>query len=181
MRFAANNHMPAVLLIIILSVYGWKETRDMIILDKTRAILEGLTNQNKMMRVSELDGVDTDGQQIKAIVKKQRKTLAFVLHSDTLTNDLEFWNDTANLLASQTDVGIIGFCDSRQCDQALMGYAKRAFPVASYGEVMDVEALINADAEGKAILSINGKADAERIAWRFGASSPGGIAKELMR
>lgn len=177
MRFIRNGDFCAVLLVIVLGFYGWKQIQAVTILAKQRSDIEELARENSAISFLTITGIDIAGRPIDSSQIK-KKTIVFLLHDQTLTRDLDFWNQTEQLLAHQADIAIIGYCESRNCTHALLNKT-HAFPVRSYGEVVSMEALINADADGRAILCVNGKSATAKISWREEGNSPEKLVREV--
>jgi len=167
----SNTTAQAVLLIPVLSFYAWSLAQDIGRLRAGRTRLADIAAVNLRLAYRRPAGVAIDGTLV-APAPDQNKYVAFLLRGQSLQHDLDFWIRAKKLMDSRQDIGLFGYCDSQQCVDAIRKLQPLSFPVLAYGEAAGIQAVVNEDVRGRAILQIVGKASPLEIAWRDPRVSP---------
>lgn len=100
-------------------------------------------------------GIDIGGNRVDpAQIPNTNRCMAFLLRNTSLRADLNFWDNVASLLPKGSGVRLIGYCDGSACVEGVKNDLRLAdFPVIAYGDVVDSQALLNADAAGNFLLT----------------------------
>ena len=181
MKLLANNTVQAVLLIIALGFYGWSLAKDLTTLKLGPENEAIAARENLGIVYAQPSGVSVYGKQIIRSSLGTKKSLVFLLRSESLQNDLSYWGRVGMLLDSHKEIGLAGYCDSQQCAESIRKMQPLAFPVLEFGEATSIQAVVNADAGGNAILKDVGTYLQSNILWRAAESSPQEAAQEAIR
>ena len=138
---------------------------------------------NRLM-FSDGAGIDIMGNKIDSIFtdkadETERLIAAFLLRHDSLDDDLKFWNEVGGHL-SELDivVRLTAYCENNRCVEAVKKNPGKAhFTVLEYGGVLDMQAVIGADAAGEFRLRGNRPG---RIEWRDETATPFDIAMSMV-
>ncbi len=142
-----------------------------------------VVSANKRLVFANGDGIDVHGRRVAGNQSSPRERVAaFLLREGSLAQDVSFWREVERRLAPNHTIRLIGYCDGGGCARTLADPAQAVgFRVLLFGEMIDSQAVLNADAEGTFVLSIKqGKDEANRvrkIAWR----TPDRKAEEIAR
>jgi hypothetical protein len=170
--------VQAWLLIFILSFYTWSLGKDVITLKHWRQA--NAASEKLRVAYGQPEGIDVYGKLIVVSSLSAKKYIVFLLRNENLQNDINFWSRVEMLLNSHREIGLIGYCDSQQCVESIRKRQPLAFPILSSGDATGVEAVVNADADGKAILKSVGSHTPSTILWRA-TISPQEFVQEAIR
>jgi hypothetical protein len=175
----SNATLQAVLLLLVLSFYGWSLVKDVGRLELWRKRQAFIASDDNAY--VESSGIAVDGKAISGGTLSGRKHVAFLLRNKSLQDDLNFWTQVNTLLGSRTIIGLIGYCDSQQCVDAIRTLRPLPFPVLAYGEAVSIQAVADADAHGLAIVKVAGAQTRSKIVWRKTGSAPQTVVQEAVR
>lgn len=107
-----------------------------------------------------------------------KRVVGFLLRDETLGEDIAYWQEIARQLPPDSSVELIGYCERSNCEGRVQPSAltAAAFRIMAYGEVVDSQAVLNADGDGKFVVA--GQAGS---VWRQLDTTPAAVAKELRR
>lgn len=168
-----------ILLIGVLGIYGW------LLADRVVAVradpVQMAADANSRLPFTDGIGIDSLGQRIDpARFSGINRVVVFLLRSGSLDLDLKFWNSVGSLLPNGSGVELIGYCDGNACIEALeKNPLSMEFPVITYGEALDSQALLNADLEGNFLLAEKGKY-ARTIGWRGSGRTADDVARSIL-
>jgi len=131
---------------------------------------------NRRLRFQDGRGVDINGVRVEGVREPgTRRVVGFLLRAASLEEDLRFWSEVARVLPRTSGVRLVSYCDGPDCVARARRVRPDAFPVIAYGEVVDSQAVLNADAGGSFVISNSEVA----AAWRNGALKPEDIARRV--
>lgn len=151
---------------------------------RTQANFErSLQRSNQELSAISTTGIDATGRvMFEVLPPDARRFVLFGLHRSTLEADLLFWRSVGDLLASQSGVYLIGYCDSSVCaEDARNSHRSAGFSVIAYGEPATVQAVLNADAEGAALVGDGKMMPLRRAPWRGRSASPANVVLDVLR
>ena len=125
-------------------------------------------------------GIDVTGNKIDSYITNSMddvviNIVAFFLRYDSLDADLMFWNEVGSYLAELDTVKLIAYCESVLCIEAVKRNPDIAhFTVLEYGNVIDMQAIVNADMAGEFWLR-----GTKRVKWRDGAKTPFDVSQNI--
>lgn len=181
MKLLANTTAQAVLLIVILGFYGYSLDKDIGKLKRLREKQTSIVHHSSDVIYGEPTGIDIYGKRIVPSLVGTKRYVIFLLHSDNLQNDLTLWRHVEALLGSHREIELIGYCDGWQCAESMRRDKPLTIPVLAFGESTSVRAVVNADADGNAILKNAGTRVQSTILWRRSSRSPQDIVREAIR
>jgi hypothetical protein len=183
MKTLMNQTLQAVLLIAILGFYGWQLTRNAWILHGLPQMQQVTSDRNRTLVFQSEAGIDILGRPVYPIFASgTKRTIIFLLRSASVKKDLDFWRQVESLLAKNTGPRLVGYCDGDECAEAVRHDARPTdFPVVAYGEITSTQALVNADAEGSAILRNGSLMGPKRLAWRAQGKTPQSVIQEALK
>ena len=153
--------------IVALSVYGW------VIVQRTpHSALEhkhDVIESNKRLLFVDGAGIDVRGELVNSkATSETKRVVAFLLRESTATQDVEFWRDVERMLPKNSGVRLVAYCDGSACAKIVRELSlSSSFPVILYGELIDSQAVLNADTEGAFVLKERDKSNRVRaIRWR---------------
>jgi len=164
-------------LIGVFAVHAWS------LLGKTPLSMKGrarlLSETNLALKFTGGKGLGIHGERIDVSVgPAPKRVAAFLLRSTSLHDDVGFWMEVAKLLPARSIVRLVAYCDGDACVQALRKSPETStFPIIAYGEVVDSEAVLNADLQGAFVASDH----AGSISWRTRGQTPETIVRELLQ
>ncbi len=171
-----------VVLIGLLSVYGWllidglppsRVTREQILIET-----------NKRLRFADASGIDVWGERVNPLqVRGTNGIIAFLLRNASLGRDLRFWQEVSGLIPKGSGICLVGYCDGSACAEAMRNNPLSGeFPIIEYGEIIDSQALINADMEGAFIMVVKDKnvpSETRVIRWRDLGQTPASLVRSI--
>ena len=96
-------------------------------------------------------------------------------------SDLAIWHEVALHLANHRGVRLVASCDGSRCAADVAAFADSLeFPVLVYGEVIDAQAVLNADFLGQCLVQ---KTDTEAFGakWRDAGLTPAQISQRILQ
>ncbi len=170
MRILSNPVVQSVLLIFILTFYAVSLVRDVMILRRDdRTLKAGKTTNNRSLVYVKPTGIDISGRHFFPATSSADDSawyVAFLLRTNSLAQDLDFWNRVARQLQNHKQIHLVGYCDDERCADRVRQMQTPMFPVISHSDPIDIQAVLNADAEGKAIRKRPPPIALSNIAWR---------------
>jgi len=168
------------LIVCIFGTVGWYQFGVMKQMESNNLELKAIESNNNMVFLDGA-GVDIMGNEIDSVFTDKtegvrRSRVAFLLRYNSLEVDLEFWNEVGSLLSKldAVPVRLTAYCENGQCVEAIRKNPDVAnFTVLEYGEVVDMQAMLGADAVGEFWLIGSGF---KKINWRDGTQRPVDIA-----
>ena len=103
---------------------------------------------NSGLVVRDLLGIDAGGNLLE--MKRNAPTVLFLLHQSTIATDLHFWREVSGLTPPNR-AALVAFCDGDACDASARKLSL-PFPVVAYCEMEACQAVLNADARGRALV-----------------------------
>lgn len=153
--------------------------------------IQQAVSTNERLLYTAAPGIDVRGQTVDlARGTSANRIAAFVLRTSNLAQDLGTWREVAGALPKESGIALVGYCDGSACAERVRINANPLpFPVIAYGEVVDLQAMLNADAAGALLFCENPGAEkraaekhmarvSRRIAWR-GARPVAAIVRSL--
>jgi hypothetical protein len=146
-----------------------------------QAVHDGLVQANQRLRFTRGIGVTIDNRLVDLTVASQKKrTVAFVLRNRSLAEDLAFWRDMAELLRPVPSLRLVGYCDSAACVSSARAVVDGGrLDILAYGEVVDTQAVLNADAHGDFIVGSAATSEVTMINWRYPMRQARDIARRV--
>ena len=169
--------LQSALVLIVLLSYSWSLSKDVYKMNKGRAQQSLILNGDQVCRKP--SGLDVNAVKITAS-PHITKYLAFLLRRSSLPQDLAFWREVSRLMTAQTGIQLVGYCDSVQCADSIRSRQPLPFVVLQYGEAGSVQAVVNADARGQAVIKAAGAINSA-ILWRSPGAEPLKIVQEAIR
>jgi hypothetical protein len=128
-------------------------------------------------------GIDIMGNIVNHYSSEKDETekyiIAFLLRYGNLNDDLKFWNEVGDYLTKTNTAKLVAYCDSEQCIEIIKkNPLQNSFQVLEYGEIADMQAIINADANGEFWL-VNPKGESIKLNWRDKILTPTEIARSI--
>lgn len=167
-----------IVLVLLLGGYGWTLSRD-IVRDERRAAAR--IESNMLLEIGRYTGVDVSGRLLTpAATPEVDRVVTFLLRADSLGDDLATWREVANRVSDHRGVRLIGFCDGSQCAHYVRTAAQPlGFTIMMYGEVVDLQAVLNADALAQCLVQ---KASSEPfgVVWRQEGLTPEQISRRIL-
>jgi len=175
-----NATLQSVLLLIVLSLYAWSLVKDLATLEQWRKAQAALARDD--VAYGESSGVSVVGTAIHAPALSRGTDMVFVLRHKSLQNDLSFWQQVKAAMGAEKLVGLVGYCDSQLCVEDVRTMAPPPFPVLAYGEAASIQAVMDADVHGLALV-IKGAVgrSVSRIHWRKPGTTPQAVVQEALR
>ena len=174
--------LAEVVLTAVLGGYGWFLVQGM---PNPRVdLVQSVMDANTRLLLSDAAGIDVGGQFVSPTqLPGAKRVVAFLIRSGSVSADLEFWRGVARELPSDSGVRVVGYCDGHDC-LAAVGTQRRPlveFPVIAYGQVVDTQAVLNADVLGSFILKDNAKESRPRsLPWRGPNTRPVIVARQVL-
>ena len=158
-----------IMFVFIFGAIGWYLFGIVKHLELANPALEMIESYNNIM-FSDGVGIDINGNKIESrnetpittqfeesdnlsLERSDQRTgvAAFLLRYDTLDNDLMFWNEVKSNLSELdvVNVRLIAYCEDDRCIESIKKDPDKVhFNVLEYGVVVDMQAVIGADATG---------------------------------
>lgn len=140
-------------------------------------------DSNHDISISSLDGFDVFGRKVDSKADPNTAvTVAFFLRGDTLIQDLAFWRSVERDISKVKQIRLEGFCSSTAKCTELIEQSQTTidFPMIISGETASVQAIVNADFQGKAIVQIHApKPKTTTVVWRNRGRTPLDVLREL--
>jgi len=181
LKLLANTTLQAVLLVIILGVYACSLGKDIMTLKRLREKEAIMAHSNTDLLYDQPSGIDVFGKHLVASSFGTKRNVVFLLRNDSLHDDLNFWRHVAALLDTHKEIGLVAYCDGERCVDSIRKMQTLAFPVMAFGEATAIQALVNADSDGNAIVKDVGTQKELKVSWRAAGYSPQMIAQEVVR
>lgn len=181
MKYVSNRMVQVLLLIAILSYYGWLQIKDIMVLRKHQIAQDSIAKSNDSIILRRVSGIDIFGAPAGSLSPGIKRDVIFLLRYESLVGDLEFWRKVSVKLNSHSEIKVIGYCDNSQCVDSIKTSPNPPFTVLAYGEADGVQAVVNADKNGDAILKENGKVMTTMVSWRKNGLHPEDIAQEVSK
>ena len=181
MKFLANTTLQALLLIVVLGSYACSLSKDVMMLSRLKQKQAIMAHAKSDLIYDQPAGVDVYGKKIVPSSLSKKRNIVFFLRNENLQKDLDFWSHVGMLLDSHREIGLIGYCDGWQCADSIRKMHPLGFPVLAFGEATDIEAVVDADGDNKAILKDVGSHLQSTILWRSAESSPQKAVQEAIR
>jgi hypothetical protein len=181
MKILTNPSVHAALLLAILLTYAIFLCRDI------GSIHGWITNDARYVESSynvvyaQPSGIDLYGRGPGTSVLNAKKYIVFLLRGRNLQTDVDYWTSVADLMKSHNDVALIGYCDGQLCKSALHTMPQLPFQVYMSAEATSIQAVVNADDNGKAIVKSKSSLLQSEIAWRSSGRSPQTVVSEVTR
>lgn len=182
MKFFETSTVRALLILLVLVLSGWPLLKDAKTIRQRRAYLESLRATNLSLKARVFSGVDVNSHLLLRERGLKSVYIAFLARYDTLAQDLAFWNRVAEIVSTKgRDFVFIGYCDDRRCHDEIKGAQQSRVSILEFGDTMTLQAIVNADSEGKALLSAPNPINSTALLWRTGGISPNLVAQEVLR
>ena len=174
-----------IVFIIIFIAAGWYMFDVMKRIESSHPELVRQIENNNKLGFMGGTGIDTMGHVIESAVvngsdeTRRRYIAGFLLRNNSLDSDVKFWNEVNNHLSEldTVSVNLTAYCENDRCIDTIKKNPGIAhFSVMEYGGVVDMQAILNADADGEFWLSGKGL---RKIKWRDGVQAPIDIAVEM--
>ena len=168
-----------ILFICLIGVLGWYLHGIMKQEESRNTRLKHNRNNTTFMSGSGIDviGNSVDSIKVKETTSLGRNKVAFLLRYSSLDADLQFWNEVRGLLLNNDDVQLVAYCENTHCVDVIKNKPDMAdFTVLEYGEIVDIQAVLNVDANGEFWLL--GK-NTKKIKWRDESKTPFDIALSI--
>jgi len=165
----------------ILVVTGWWLFDTMKYVESNNPELKIIENNNNIA-FSDGAGIDVMGNNVYSVFSDkadgiEKSVAAFLLRYDSLDADLQFWNEVSNHLSGIDNIRLTAYCENDRCVEAVRKKTDMVdFTVLEYGEILDMQAVIEADAVGEFCLRKN---RFKRINWRDGIQKPFDVAMSI--
>jgi len=169
------------LLIGILTYCGWRLYEDFRVLRSQPARLQAIAAKDQDTVFQAEAGVDAWGHIVSPLPKdRATRTVVFMVHGATASDDLEFWNKVDEHLAISDRIRLVGYCDGDKCSNTVrLNNDAARYPIIAYGEISGAQALINADSAGRAVVRSDQYNNPKYVTWRDASATPAKIASEL--
>jgi hypothetical protein len=170
------------LFIFILGFAGWYLYGLMERAKSNNPDLIRIERNNSLMFMSGA-GIDIMGNEIESIILNNQDesevfVAAFLLRYNSLEVDLAFWNEISSHLSEPNAVRLTAYCENVQCIETVRKNPDMArFTILEYGAVTDMQAVINADANGE--LWLRGDRTMKKIRWRDEMLTPYNIVNSM--
>lgn len=181
MKLLSNQMLHAVLLLAVLGYSGWSLYREAVNARAGLAALEHLASGNNTIPLVDAGGIDIGGKHITNSSHSAARSVVFLLRSYSLVSDVAFWDSVSYQIARRSDIELIGFCDGNQCVKDVRRARSRAFPVIACGNARDIQAVLNADANGQAYILEQGRPSITKVAWRVTGSTVQKVVEEITK
>lgn len=159
-----------ILFICLLGVAGWYLFGLMKKAESNNPV-QNRIERNNSLGFSAGAGIDIMGNEIEPISLNSLDEVevlaaAFLLRFDSLNADLKFWNEVGSQLPDIDTVRLTAYCEDTRCIETIRKNPDMAarITILEYGVVVDMQAVINADANGDFWLRRNGTL--KKIKWR---------------
>jgi hypothetical protein len=168
-------------LMVLLAGYGYTLSGETL-RDERREAAQ--VEANMRLGIGRYTGFDISGRRVEpAATEGVDRVVTFLLQADGLKSDLAIWQEVAQDLNAphHGSVRLVAFCDGSRCAKDLGALAHSlAFQVMMYGEVVDAQAVFNADLLGECLVQ-KGGAQAFGVRWRDVERTPEGIRQVSKR
>jgi hypothetical protein len=175
---AHHQIIVEIVLLLLLGGYGWTLGREIV---REERRVAARIESNMLLGIGRYTGVDVTGRLLTpAASPGVDRVVTFLLRADRLGDDLAIWREVAHRVSDRRGVRIIGFCDDSQCARYVGAVAQPlGFTVMMYGEVVDSQAVLNADALAQCLVQ---KAGSEPfgVVWRGAGLTPGQISQRIL-
>ncbi len=150
MTFSSSPRVQEVLLIILMVCYGWTLSNDVAKHASRQKKVESMSKS--AMQYRSPVGITADGNPIKSPGPRADRYVVFLLHADSLRSDLGFWNSASIVLGPQSRTALIAYCGGTACSEMAQQSGAHRFPILQYGDAVSIQALVDADSYGAAIV-----------------------------
>jgi hypothetical protein len=166
-------------LVVLLGAYGLT-ARQIQVHEARRDTAHG--NANLALELGHYTAFTIDGRRISPFtLPHSRGVVTFLLRFRSLKKDLATWQQIANLMPAGARVELVGFCDDLRCGEVIRTYGETLrFSVALYGEVVDMQAILNADTLGQALVQTD-ETSPIAVMWRAPGRTPEDIARMILQ
>ena len=167
-----------ILFICVFGLIGWHLFNAIGQIKSNSPELKAIESSNNLVFSGGM-GIDIMGNYIDSIsVNKMDEAggfvVAFLLRYNSLSADLQFWNEVNSHLSGYDNMKLTAYCENDRCIEAIKKNQETVhFTVLEYGIVGDMQALIDADMAGEFWLLGNVY---KKINWRDDNIKPTDIA-----